>query len=580
MTSFRGIRKVYLIGRAARMTTDEQKNTPPVNFIHAIIDEHNLNGRFGGKVVTRFPPEPNGYLHIGHAKAICINFGTAKKYGGRCHLRFDDTNPLKESEEYAQSIIDDIRWLGFDWGSHLYHASDYFERIYESAVALINIGKAYVCDLTADEVKTYRGTLTEPGKNSPYRERSVAENLELFRKMRAGEFPDGHCTLRAKIDMSAGNINMRDPALYRIRRAHHIRTGDQWCIYPMYDFTHCLSDAFEGITHSLCSLEFQDHRPLYDWFLNELETENHPQQIEFARLNPDYTITSKRKLKQLVDEGIVNGWDDPRMPTIRGLRRRGFPPAAIRDFCDRIGVTKKFSVHETSYLEECVREYLNEHAARAFGVLRPLKVVIESYEENREEVLEAPTHPNDESRGKRRIPFTRELYIEQDDFMEDAPKDFFRLAPGREVRLRNSYVIKCERIIKDAAGKVMELRCSHDANTLGKNPEGRKVKGIIHWLSAKHAVPAEIRLYDRLFDQPDLNAVERDGGTFLKAINENSLEVLPAAFVEPDLVRAKPEETFQFERLGYFTVDKDSAAGKLVFNRTVTLRDSWAKVNK
>ncbi|MGI6147733.1 MAG: glutamine--tRNA ligase/YqeY domain fusion protein [Limnochordia bacterium] len=545
------------------------------NFIRNIIDEDLASGKHT-TVVTRFPPEPNGYLHIGHAKSICLNFGLARDYGGRCHLRFDDTNPVKEEEEYMESIKEDVRWLGFDWGEHLYHASDYFEQLYEFAVKLIKKGKAYVCHLSQDEIREYRGTLTEPGRESPYRNRSVEENLDLFERMRKGEFADGECVLRAKIDMASPNVVMRDPILYRIRHVSHPRTGDRWCIYPMYDFTHCLSDALEGITHSICTLEFENNRPLYEWILEEVFDGPHPQQIEFARLNLSYTVMSKRKLLRLVEEGIVSGWDDPRMPTIAGLRRRGFTPEAIRDFCDRIGVAKANSVVDYALLEHCLREDLNQRAERTMAVLRPLKVVITNYPEGQVEYLEAVNNPQDPSAGTRQIPFAREIYIEQDDFAEDPPKGFFRLAPGREVRLRFAYFITCTDVIKDEAGNIIEVHCTYDPETKGGTaPDGRKVKGTIHWVSVEHSLPAEVRLYDHLFTKEDPNE-----GDLSENVNPNSLEVLTDARVEPRMQAAKPLERFQFERVGYFCVDPDTTAGRLVFNRTVPLRDSWAKIQK
>ncbi len=557
------------------MSTTE--NNSPTNFIKNIINEDLKQNKNDGEVITRFPPEPNGYLHIGHAKSICLNFGLAAEYNGRCHLRFDDTNPSKEDVEYIESIKRDVRWLGFDWGEHLYYASDYFEQLYEYAELLIKAGKAYVCDLSPEEIRAYRGTLTEPGKNSPYRDRTVEENLDLFRRMRAGEFPDGSRVLRAKIDMASPNLNMRDPVIYRILRVPHHRTGDQWCIYPMYDFAHPLSDALEKITHSICTLEFEDHRPLYDWFIEQLPVPRKPQQIEFARLNLTYTMMSKRKLLQLVERGIVRGWDDPRMPTIAGLRRRGYTPAAIRDFCERIGVAKSNSTVDIALLEHCLREDLNKRAPRVMAVLRPLKVVLENYPEGQVEELEAVNNPEDPAMGVRKVPFSKVLYIEEDDFMEDPPKKFYRLAPGREVRLRYGYFIKCTGVIKDESGKVVELRCTYDPETKGGSaPDGRKVKATLHWVSAAHAVPAEVRLYDHLFTVEDPGAAE----DWESCLNPNSLEVLTSAMVEPSLRDAKPEDRFQFERLGYFCVDPDTTAGRLVFNRTVTLRDTWAKIQQ
>ncbi len=549
------------------------------NFIHEIIERDIAAGKHGGRVHTRFPPEPNGYLHIGHAKSICLNFGTAAKYNGLCNLRFDDTNPTKEDPEYVEAIKEDVRWLGFDWEEREYYASDYFEQLYQYAVRLIEMGKAYVCDLSAEEIRAFRGTLTEPGRESPYRNRSPQENLDLFARMRAGEFPDGSRTLRAKIDMASGNLNMRDPVMYRIMRATHHRTGDAWCIYPTYDFTHCLSDSIEGITHSLCTLEFEDHRPLYDWFLDQLGV-FHPQQIEFARLNLSYTVMSKRKLLKLVEGGHVAGWDDPRMPTLSGLRRRGCPPEAIRAFCDRIGVAKSNSVVDLALLEHAIREALDPRAPRRMAVLDPLKVVITNYPEDQEEELPAANHPKDPSMGERPVPFCREIYIERDDFMEDPPKKFYRLAPGREVRLRYAYFVRCQEVVKDDSGRIVELRCTYDPETRGGNaPDGRKVKATIHWVSARHAVPAEVRLYDRLFSEPDPAARERAGQDFIAALNPDSLVVRPNARIEPSLASARPGEPFQFERLGYFTQDgPDSTAGRPVFNRTVSLRDQWAKL--
>ncbi len=556
------------------MTSDE---TQSQDFIRTIIADDLATGRHD-HIVTRFPPEPNGYLHIGHAKSICLNFGIAKENEkSRCHLRFDDTNPTKEEQEYVESIKDNVRWLGFDWGKHLYFASDYFGQLYEYAEHLITTGKAYVCDLSAEDTRSYRGTLTEPGKNSPYRDRPVAENLDLFRRMRAGEFPDGARVLRAKIDMASGNINMRDPVLYRILHASHHRTGDTWCIYPMYDYTHPISDALEGITHSLCTLEFADHRPLYDWTLDNLPVPCHPRQIEFARLNLSYTVVSKRKLLQLVNEGHVSGWDDPRMPTLSGIRRRGYTPAALRSFCDKIGVAKKDSMVDVALLEHCVRDDLNETAIRVMGVLAPLKVVITNYPEDRTENLTAQNHPQKPEMGERHVPFGREVYIEREDFMEEPAKKFFRLAPGREVRLRYAYFIKCEKVIKNqATGEIIELHCTYDPETLGGSaPDGRKVKGTIHWVSAAHGVPAEVRLYDRLFTEENPDAGEADFKTF---VNPESLLVLKDCLVEPSLANAEPGSHYQFERQGYFCVDsKDSKDGRPVFNRTVTLRDTWEK---
>ncbi len=546
----------------------------PANFIRQIITNDLKENKNNGRVATRFPPEPNGYLHIGHAKSICLNFGIAAEYNGTCNLRFDDTNPEKESIEYMEAIERDVQWLGFKW-TGLHHASDYFEQLYNYAVQLIEQGQAYVDSLSAEQIRAYRGTLTEPGKESPDRSRSIADNLDLFKRMRAGEFADGQYVLRAKIDMSSPNINMRDPAIYRIRRVHHHRTGDAWCIYPMYDYTHCISDAIEGITHSLCTLEFEDHRPLYDWVLDQLQTPCHPQQIEFARLQLEYTIVSKRKLNQLVMEKHVHGWDDPRMPTIAGLRRAGFTPKAIRDFCERIGITKQNSWIEMGVLEYCIREDLNENALRAMAVLQPLRVVIDNYPEGRTEQLEISNHPQRPELGKRNVPFSKAVLIEQDDFAEIPPPKFKRLIAGGEVRLRGSYVIKCNEIIKNAEGVVTELRCTYDPDTLGKNPEGRKVKGVIHWVSEQHAHPAEVRLYDRLFTVPNPDNEEN----FLDVLNPDSLEVVTGCRVEASLANAQAESRYQFERTGYFCLDAvDSVDGKLVFNRTVTLREGvWGK---
>lgn len=552
------------------MSTNETPSS--ANFIRHIIDSDLKAGKNQGKVATRFPPEPNGYLHIGHAKSICLNFGLAAIYNGTCNLRFDDTNPEKESDEYVQAIMRDVEWLGFKW-HELCHASDYFEQLYDYAVQLIKGGKAYVDSLSAEQIRAYRGTLTEPGKESPDRNRSIEENLDLFTRMRAGEFADGHYVLRAKIDMASPNINLRDPTIYRIRRVHHQRTGDNWCLYPMYDYTHCLSDAIEGITHSICTLEFEDHRPLYDWVLDELDTPCHPQQIEFARLQLEYTIVSKRKLNQLVTEKHVNGWDDPRMPTIAGLRRAGVTPAAIRDFCERIGVTKKDAWIEMAVLENCIREDLNENALRAMAVLQPLRVVIDNYPEDKTEYLEVSNHPQRPELGKRQIPFAKVILIEQDDFAEIPPPKYKRLVAGGEVRLRGSYVIRCNEIIKDGEGGIIELRCSYDPDTLGKNPEGRKVKGVIHWVSELHAQPAEVRLYKRLFRLANPDNEEN----FLDALNPDSLEIIDNCRVEASLAEAQPESRYQFERTGYFCVDKDSNDTKMVFNRTVTLRENWEK---
>ncbi|MEW6228007.1 MAG: glutamine--tRNA ligase/YqeY domain fusion protein [Bacillota bacterium] len=552
--------------------------TTPPNFIQDIIEEDLQQNKNDGRVHTRFPPEPNGYLHIGHAKSICLNFGLAAQYGGLCNLRFDDTNPTKEEVEYVESQKEDVRWLGFDWDDRLFFASDYFDELYEYAVQLIKAGRAYVCDLSPEEIKEYRGTLTEPGKDSPYRTRSVEENLDLFERMRAGEFPDGSRVLRAKIDMASPNLNMRDPVLYRILRATHHRTGDKWCIYPMYDFAHPLSDALEGITHSICTLEFEDHRPLYEWFIDNLDVPCRPRQIEFARLNLSYTVMSKRKLLELVKKGVVAGWDDPRMPTISGLRRRGYTPESIRNFCERIGVAKANSVVDIALLEHCVREDLNLRAPRVMAVLRPLRVVIDNYPEDRVEWVEAVNNPEDPSMGTRKVPFSRVLHIEQDDFRENPPEKFYRLAPGREVRLRYAYFIKCTGVVKDEkTGEVIELHCTYDPDTLGgSSPDGRRVKATLHWVSAAHALEAEVRLYDRLFTKEDPGAEE----DFMACVNPNSLETLTACRVEPSLAGAAPGDRYQFERLGYFCVDPDSSQGRLVFNRTVGLRDEWAKIEK
>lgn len=550
------------------------------DFIREAVEEHNRTGRFGGRVQTRFPPEPNGYLHIGHAKAIAIDFGIAQEYGGLCNLRFDDTNPVKEDVEYVDSIMEDIRWLGFDWGDRLFYASDYFEQLYRWAVALIEKGKAYVCDLSADEVREYRGTLSEPGRASPYRSRSVEENLDLFARMRRGEFPDGARTLRAKIDMASGNMNLRDPIMYRIiHEPSHHRTGDQWCIYPMYDWAHGQSDSIEGITHSLCSLEYEDHRPLYDWFLDALGI-HHPQQLEFSRLQLNYTVLSKRKLIELVKKGYVRGWDDPRMPTLSGLRRRGYTPEAIRDFCARIGVSKANTTVDVGLLEHCVREDLNRRAQRVMAVLKPLKVVIENYPEGQVEWVEAQNNPEDAEMGTRLLPFARELFIERDDYRADAPKGWFRLGPGREVRLKHAYYIRCREAITDASGQVVELRCTYDPQSGGgTTPDGRIVRGTLHWVSAGHAVDAEVRLYDLLFSNPAPDDVP-EGADYRANLNPNSLAVLTGVKVEPGLADVAPGARYQFLRQGYFCADPDSAPGKPVFNRTVTLKDTWAKVEK
>ena len=552
----------------------------PSNFIRDIILEDLKTNKFGGRVQTRFPPEPNGYLHIGHAKSICLNFGLAAEFGGKTNLRFDDTNPEKEEQEYVDSIITDVRWLGFDWEDRLFYASDYFDQLHQWAVQLINAGKAYVCDLSAEEVRQYRGTLNEPGKESPYRSRSVEENLGLFAKMRAGEFADGSRTLRAKIDMASPNLNMRDPVMYRILHAEHHRTGDKWCIYPMYDFAHGQSDSIEKVTHSICTLEFEDHRPLYNWFIQQLGIFP-SQQIEFDRLNITYTLSSKRKLLQLVQDGHVRGWDDPRMPTLSGLRRRGYTPEAIRNFCAAIGASKTNGTIELAMLEHFLREDLNKRALRVMAVLRPLRVVIDNYPEGQVEELEALNNPEDPAAGTRKVPFSRELYIEQDDFREEPPKKFFRLFPGQEVRLRAGYFIKCTSVVKDdKSGDVVEVHCTYDPETRSGNaPDGRKVKATIHWVSAKHAISAEVRLYESLFTKEDPNDVPEDQ-EFTANLNPNSLETLTAAKLEPSLASAKPGDRYQFERLGYFCADPDSTSEKLVFNRTVQLRDTWAKIEK
>lgn len=553
------------------------KETKKSNFIKEIINDDLKTGKYQGRVHTRFPPEPNGFLHIGHAKSIVLNFGIADEYGGKCNLRFDDTNPTKEEEMYVKSIIEDIRWLGYDWEGRLYFASDYFAKFYEYAVQLIKKGKAFVCDLTAEEIREHKGTLTKSGKDSPFRNRSIEENLELFEQMRSGKFSDGSHTLRAKIDMSSPNLNMRDPVIYRILHAKHHNTGDKWCIYPMYDWAHGLEDSIEGITHSLCTLEFEDHRPLYDWFLDELGV-YHPQQIEFARLNLSYTVTSKRKLLELVEERYVSSWDDPRMPTISGMRRRGYTPIAIRNFSERVGIAKRDNIAEMDLFEFYVREDLNKHSKRRMAVINPLKVVIENYPEGRVEELEAINNPEDISAGTRRVPFSREIYIEKSDFMEDPPRKFFRLGPGREVRLRYAYFITCTAVIKDDNGEIIELHCTYDPKTKGGSaPDGRKVRGTIHWVSAKHAIQAEVRLYDRLF----LESNPASGDNFKALRNPNSLKIKKKCYLEPSLKDAKPEERFQFERIGYFCVDRhDSTSNKLVFNRTATLRDTWAKIQK
>ncbi|MBI4690618.1 MAG: glutamine--tRNA ligase/YqeY domain fusion protein [Nitrospirae bacterium] len=553
------------------------ESSKPVDFIREIIREDLKARKYDSRVHTRFPPEPNGYLHIGHAKSICLNFGIAEEFKGFCNLRFDDTNPTKEEIEYVKSIKEDVKWLGFDWQDREFYASDYFEQMYRYAVELIKMGKAYVCDLSPDEIREYRGTLIESGKDSPYRNRPVEENLDLFERMRNGEFPNGSHTLRAKIDMASGNINMRDPVIYRILHAEHHRTGNKWCIYPMYDYAHCISDSIEGVTHSICTLEFEDHRPLYDWFLNELKL-YHPQQIEFARLNLSNTVLSKRKLIQLVQEGHVSGWDDPRMPAISGLRRRGYTPEAIRNFCDRIGVAKRDSMVDMSLLEYCIREDMNKTAQRVMAVIRPLKVVIVNYPEDTFEELDAINNPENTSMGTRKVPFSRELYIERDDFREDPPKQFFRLAPDREVRLRYAYFVKCIDVVKDSSGEIIELRCTYDPETKGGDaPDGRKVKATLHWVSALHSINAEVRLYNHLFTK--INPGE-ESGDFKTDINPKSLEILRNCKIEPGLASSKAGDRFQFERIGYFCVDHDSSEGKLIFNRTVTLRDTWAKIEK
>ncbi len=555
-------------------------DTAPSHFIRNIVAEDLKHGKNQGRVHTRFPPEPNGYLHIGHAKSICLNFGLAAEFGGLCNLRFDDTNPSKEDVEYVDSIKEDVRWLGFDWDDREFYASDYFEQLYQFAIQLIKAGKAFVCDLNADQMREYRGTLTEPGKNSPYRDRSVEENLDLLQRMRAGEFADGSRTLRTKIDMASPNINMRDPVMYRVLRATHHRTGDTWCIYPTYDFAHGQSDSIEGITHSICTLEFEDHRPLYDWFLDQLGI-HHPQQIEFARLNLTHTVLSKRKLLQLVQQGHVAGWDDPRMPTLAGFRRRGYTPEAIRNFCERIGVAKRNSVVDIAMLEHSLREDLNKRAPRVMAVLRPLKVVLENYPEGQVEELEAVNNPEDPSKGTRQVPFSREIYIEQDDFREEPPKGFFRLSPGKEVRLRYGYIIKCTEVVKDpVTGEIKELRCTFDPETKsGSSQSKRKVKATIHWVSAAHALPAEVRLYDHLFSKEDPEDIP-EGSGWLANINSKSLEGLTSCRVEPYLARSKAGDRYQFERLGYFCTDKDSSTSQMVFNRSVSLRDTWAKMEK
>ncbi len=560
------------------MNTDD--STTRLDFIRQIVAEDAETNKWDGRVVTRFPPEPNGYLHIGHAKSICLNFGIASENkGGLCNLRFDDTNPIKEEDEYVEAIKEDVRWLGFDWADRLYFGSDYFEQMYDCAVQLIRAGKAYVCDLDPDQMREYRGTLTEAGKNCPYRDRSVEENLDLFERMRAGEFPEGSRVLRAKIDMASPNLNLRDPVMYRILHAEHHRTGDKWCIYPTYDWAHGLEDSVEQITHSICTLEFENHRPLYDWFLAELGV-HHPQQIEFARLNLTHTVMSKRRLQQLVQEGLVKGWDDPRMPTICGLRRRGYTPESIRNFCKRIGVNKFNSTVDIVLLEHCLREDLNKTSPRVMAVLRPLKVVIENYPEGQVEELVAVNNPEDASAGTRKVPFSRELYIEQEDFMDEPVKKFYRLAPGREVRLRYAYFITCRDVVKDDGGQIVELHCTYDPATRGGDaPDGRKVKSTLHWVSAANSLPAEVRLYDHLFSKENPDDVA-EGEDFKSSLNPNSLEILSTCRVEPSLAETKPGQRYQFERLGYFCVDPDSSERKLIFNRTATLRDPWAKIQK
>ncbi len=560
------------------MSTADSAPSGNVDFIREIVLADRASGKHGGRVATRFPPEPNGYLHIGHAKSICLNFGIAAQFDGTCNLRFDDTNPEKEEQEYVDSIVRDVSWLGFDWDDRLFYASDYYHQLYDYAEQLILSGGAYVCDLSAEEVRGTRGTLTEPGIESPFRNRSVEESLDLLRRMRAGEFPDGARTLRAKIDMASPNVNLRDPVLYRIKRATHHRTGDEWCIYPMYDYAHPISDMLEAITHSICTLEFEDHRPLYDWFLDELKTPCHPQQIEFARLNLTYTVMSKRKLLQLVQEGIVSGWDDPRMPTLAGMRRRGFTPQAIRAFCDRIGVAKRDSVVDVAVLEDALREDLNRRAPRVMGVLRPVRLVLDNYPEGQVEFMEVPNNPEDPAAGTRQVPFSRELCIEREDFREDPPKKFHRMSPGREVRLRAAYLVTATHVVKDAAGEIVEIHAQYDPATRGGTaPDGRSPRGTLHWVSAAHALPAEVRIYDHLFGKPFPGD---ESGDFLADINPDSLQALTGCRVEPSVAGAPVEAFFQFERQGYFCVDPDSRDGRLVFNRSVSLRDSWAKIEK
>lgn len=566
---------------ATEKAVNETPSSPASNFIREIIAEDLKNNKHNGRVATRFPPEPNGYLHIGHAKSICLNFGIAKEnQTGVCHLRFDDTNPSKEEVEYVDSIQEDVKWLGFDWQTHLYYASDYFEQMYQYAVELIRLGKAFVCDLNQQQMREYRGTLTEPGKNSPYRDRSVAENLDLFERMRAGEFEEGQKVLRAKIDMSSPNLNMRDPVIYRILKAHHHRTGDKWCIYPMYDYAHCLSDSIEKITHSICTLEFEDHRPLYDWVLDELNVECHPQQIEFARLNISHTVLSKRKLLELVKQGYVSGWTDPRMPTISGLRRRGYTPTALRNFCEKIGVAKRESMVEIALLEHTLREDLNLNALRVMGVLNPLKVIIDNYPADQEEELDAVNNPENAEAGNRKVPFSQVIYIEQDDFKEEPPKGFFRLSPGKEVRLKHAYYITCVGVEKNDQGEVIAVHCTYDPETKGGwSKDQRMVKGTLHWVSAKHAVDAEVRLYDHLFSKTNPNE-EKEGVDYKSYLNPNSLQVLTGCKLEPSLANAPLGQPYQFIRQGYFCLDPDSTTDKVVFNRTVALKDTWAKVEK
>lgn len=571
------VEQFILVWRYGQLMSTEE--TKPIDFIRTIVTEDIHSGKYGGRVHTRFPPEPNGYLHIGHAKAFSLDFGIAEEFGGLCNLRFDDTNPAKEEIEYIEAIKEDIRWMGYDWDDRLYFASDYFEQLYEFALDLIKSGKAYVDDLSAEEIREYRGTLTEPGVNSPYRDRSVAENLDLFKRMRAGEFEDGARVLRAKIDMASGNINLRDPIMYRILHETHHRTGDEWPIYPTYDFAHGQSDSIEGITHSLCSLEFQDHRPLYDWFLDALEI-YHPQQIEFARLNLNYTLLSKRKLIRLVKEGFVNGWDDPRMPTLSGMRRRGYPPDAIREFLDNIGVAKSDSVVDIALLEHFIRQNLNQHSPRVMGILHPLKVVIVNYPEGLVEEMEAINNPEDPTMGTRKVPFSGTLYIEREDFMEEPPKKFYRLAPGREVRLRYAYFVKCVDVIKNDQGEVTEIHCTYDPATKGGDaPDGRKVKATLHWISAAHAINIQVRIYDRLFTKEDPEDVE-PGEDFTANINPYSLEILNNCYLEPSLANSQPGEGYQFERIGYFAVDPDTNKESLVFNQTVPLRDTWRRIQQ